>query len=78
MLKKRQSLKNRGLLPTVQQEPDFSWTCDFREVLDTNELITCVKFQKILMTGCRDMDKIKNVPKMVFPPFVTPMIFFKN
>ena len=30
MPKKRQSLKNRGLVPTIQPEPDFSWTCGFR------------------------------------------------
>ena len=30
MPKKRPSLKNRGLVPTIQPEPDFSWTCGFR------------------------------------------------
>ena len=30
MLKKWLSLKNRGLVPTIQPEPDFSWTCGFR------------------------------------------------
>ena len=39
-----------------------------------------VKFQKLLMTGCRDMDKKhQKCPKNgVFPPFVTPQDFFKN
>ena len=39
-----------------------------------------VKFQKFLMTGCRDMDKKhKKCPQNgVFPPFLTPKIFFKN
>ena len=38
-----------------------------------------VKFQKLLMTGCRDMDKnIKTTPKMGFSPFVTPKIFFQK
>ena len=34
MPKKRASLKNRSLVPTIQPEQDFSWTCGFREVLD--------------------------------------------
>ena len=39
-----------------------------------------MKFQKILMTGCRDMDKKhqKCPPKGGFPQFVTPKIIFKN
>ena len=38
-----------------------------------------MKFKKLLMTGCRDMDKnIKNTPKWVFPPFVTPQDFFQE
>merc|ERR1719494_225858 len=36
-----------------------------------------MKFQKILMTGCRDMDK-KHPKNGGFPPFVTPRFFFKN
>ena len=50
-------------------------------MLDNVELITCMKFQKLLMTGCRDMDKKhQKYPKNgVFPPFVTPQdLFFKN
>ena len=66
--KKRPSLKNRGLVPTIQPEPDFSWTCGFREVLDNVDLILYMKFQKIVMTGCKDMDKkIKNSLKWGFP-----------
>ena len=57
MPKKGLSLKNRGLIPTIQPEPDFSWTCGFREVLDNAELIMYMKFQKLLITRCRDMDK---------------------
>ena len=39
-----------------------------------------MKFQKLLMTGCRDMDKKhQKYPKNgVFPPFVTPKIFFQK
>ena len=37
MLEKWQSLKNRGLVPTIQPEPET--------------------FQKLLVTGCRDIDK---------------------
>ena len=32
--KKLLSLKNRGLVTSKQLEPDFSWTCGFRKVLD--------------------------------------------
>ena len=44
MTKKRQNLKNRGLVPTIQPETDFSQTCGFREVLSNVELITQTKF----------------------------------
>ena len=39
-----------------------------------------IKFQKLFMTGYRDMDKKhQKYPKNGgFPPFVTPKIFFKN
>ena len=39
-----------------------------------------MKFQKLLMSGCRDMDKSpqKYLGNKVCPPFVTPKIFFKN
>ena len=49
-------------------------------MLDNVELITYMKFQKILMTGCRDMDKKhqKCPQNGVFPQFVTPKIFYKN
>ena len=49
-------------------------------MLDNVELIMYMKFQKLLMTGCRDMDKkIKITPKMGFFPYLwPPKIFFKN
>ena len=77
---KRQNLKYRNLVPTIQLELDFSWTCGFRWMLDNVKLIMYMKFQKILMTGCRDMDKKhQKCPKNVFSPFVTPQyFFFKN
>ena len=31
---KNDSLKERGLVPTVQPEPYFSWTCGFPYLLD--------------------------------------------
>ena len=75
MLKKRLSLKNRGLVPTIQPDPDFSWTCGFHWVLHNVELVMYTKFQKILMTGSRDMLKML---KIFFFQFVTPNILFKN
>ena len=56
-MSKNASLKNRGLVPTIQSESDFSRTCSFHEVLDNVNHITYVKFQKPLITGCRDLDK---------------------
>ena len=50
-------------------------------MLDNVELIMYMKFQKLLMTGCRDMDKKpqKMPQKWFFSPFVTPQdFFFKN
>ena len=48
-------------------------------MLDSVELIMYMKFQKILMTGCRDMDKKhQKCPKNGFSPFVIPKFFFKN
>ena len=47
MAKKLQSLKERGLVPTIQTEPDFSWICGFHKVLDNVEFIIYLKFQKI-------------------------------
>ena len=50
-------------------------------MLDNVELIMYMKFQKLLMTGCRDMDKKhqKYPQNGGFPPFVTPQeFFFKN
>ena len=54
---KQRSLKNRCLVPTMQTEPDFFWTCCFRKKLDNVELITYMKFQKILITACRYIGK---------------------
>ena len=67
------SLKNRGLVPIIQPEPDFSQTCGFCEILDNVEL-TYMKFQKILMTGCRD----KGTKHQKYPICDPIMIFFKN
>ena len=80
MPKKWPSLKNRGLIPTIQPDPDFSLTCGFCLVLDNVELFMYMKFQKFLMTRWRDMDKEhQKWPKNgVFPPFVTPHIFFRK
>ena len=72
-------LKNRGLVPTIQPEQDFSLKCDFCEVLDSFELLIRMKFQKTLMTGCRDMSKklkkyLKKGLSNLLPP---PHIFLK-
>ena len=60
------------------REQDFSQTCGFLKVLDNVELITYMKFQKILITGCIDMGKncIKNAPKMFFFHLRPPKISF--
>ena len=47
----------KGLAPTIQSEPDFSWICTFREVVDNGELTTYMKSQKILITGFKDKGK---------------------
>ena len=49
-------------------------------MLDNVELIMYMKFQKILMTGCRDMNKKhQKYPKNVFFPHLWPPRFlFKN
>ena len=49
-------------------------------MLDNVELIMYMKFQKILMTGCRDMDeKHQKCPNMGFFPHLLPhKIFFNN
>ena len=67
-------IDNGGLVPTIQPEPEFSQTGGFRNVFDNVELIMYMKFQKIFMTGCRDMDKKlkKYLQNGIFPPFVTP------
>ena len=51
-----QKSQNRGLIPTIHPETNFSRTCSFGEVLDNVELITYMKFQKsLVMTECRIM-----------------------
>ena len=49
-------------------------------MLDNAELIMYMKFQKLLMTRCRDMDKKhqKCPTNGGLPPFVTPKIFFQK
>ena len=49
-------------------------------MLDDVELTMYIKFQKISMTGCRDMDKKhQKCPKNGgYPPFVTPRDFFQK
>ena len=49
-------------------------------MLDNVELITYMKFQKLLMTGCRDMDKKhqKCPQNGFFPHLWPPIFFFKN
>ena len=43
------------------------------------ELMMYTKFQKLLLTGCIDMDKNKKIPsKWGFPPFVTPQECFSK
>ena len=55
MTKKQLGFKNRGLVPTIQPEPDFLQKCDFCKVLDSVEVITYLEFQKTLGTGFRDI-----------------------
>ena len=58
-----------SLVPTIQSEPDFSPSYSFLEAVDNVEHITYMKFQYILMTGCKDMSKnFKNTPKMEVSP----------
>ena len=45
-------------------------------MLDNVELIMYMKFQKVLMIGCRDMGKKHQI--WVFFPFVTPQDFFSK
>ena len=76
---KNDSVKNRGLAPTIQPEPDFSWICGFRQMLDNVELIMYMKFQKLLIAGCRDMDKKQqNIPKIEFFPICDAQDFFSK
>ena len=47
-------------------------------MLDNVELTMYMKFQKLLMTGCRDMDKKHQKCPHHFPPSVTPQDFFQK
>ena len=48
-------------------------------MLDNVEIIMYIKFQKLLMTGCRDMEKnIQNTPKMGFSPICDPQDLFQK
>ena len=61
---KRPSPKNRGLVPTILPEPDFSPTYVFRKVLDNVEVTTYMKFQNIFyhwMQRCRK--KLQKYPQ---------------
>ena len=69
--RKNISLKNRNPVHTIKPEPDFFQTYRFREVVDNVELITYMKFQKFLMTGCKDKGK-KNFK---IPHFWPPRFF---
>ena len=74
--KSARSLKNRGLVPTIEPEPALSQTCGFRKVLDNVELISNIKFPKKLMSECRD---IENAPNMGLSPICEPPnILFNN
>ena len=48
------STKKRGIVPSQQPQPDFSKTCEFREVLDNVDFGLMI-FQRILMAGFRDI-----------------------
>ena len=64
--------KYRGLIPTIQPEPEFSWTCSFHKLLDSAELILYMKYQKIWMTGWQKTSKIAQIgfsPICDFPRF---------
>ena len=64
------------MVPTIQPEPDFSLTYGFRGVVHNVKFVTYIKFQNILRTGCKDIEKnFKNTPKWGFPSIVTPKIF---
>ena len=42
---KKNAEKNRGLVPTIQSEPYFSWTRKFCGALDNVELLMYMKFK---------------------------------
>ena len=70
--------KNRGLVPTIQPLPDFSWTCGFREVLEFNpqhDYEISENFNDLMPKYGK---KYKNAPKMwAFPHSWPPRFFFK-
>ena len=76
----RLSLKNSGLVPTIQLELDFYRTYCFGEVVDNFKIVTYMKFKNVLMTGCKDVSKkLQNYPTNVgFPLFVPPRCFQKS
>ena len=73
-------LKDRGLVPTIQSEQRFSWTCGFHWLLDNVELIMYMKFQKLLLLDAEIWTKnINNAPKMgIFPHLWPPGFFFSK
>ena len=57
------------MVPTTQPGPDFSCIYGIREVVDHVELITCMKFQNILMPECKDIGKqLQKYPQNGFFP----------
>ena len=59
---------------------DCTQACSFPKVLDNFKLMMYIKFQKILITGCTDMDKKhqKCPQNGFFSPFPTPQDFFSK
>ena len=70
-------LKDRGLVPTIQSEQRFSWTCGFHWLLDNVELIMYMKFQKLLLLDAEIWTKdISNAQKWEFSLICDPQDFF--
>ena len=64
------------MVPTIQPEQDLSWTSGLSQALDNVKLIRYEKSQKILMTGCRVVDKkIQKCPKVRVFPICDPHIY---
>ena len=74
------SLKNRGLVPTIEAETDFSWTCSFCWVLDNVEHIMYIKFQETFNDWMQRNRQNSSImpPKWGLPPIVTPQDFFQR